>query len=49
MQFFGEDRLMYKVEKHASDGQLLDVVKDCTFANSGTSDDFFEGLRIFLT
>ena len=49
MQFFASESLSYEVERKDSGGSVLEVVKVCSFENSGGPDEFFEPLTISLS
>ncbi|HEX9886000.1 MAG TPA: hypothetical protein VGA70_05910 [Longimicrobiales bacterium] len=49
MQFFGDERLAYRVVRRSAVGSVLEVVKDCAFENTGGPDEYFEPLRVFVS
>lgn len=49
VQFFGDERLTYRVERRSADGSVVEVVKACSLDNTGGAADFFEPLRVFVS
>ena len=49
IQFFGDDTLSFEVDRMSAAGAVEEVVKRCTFRNSGGADEHFEALRVFLS
>lgn len=49
MQFFGDERLVYEVDRKSADGAVLEVVKRCAFHNTGAPDEYYEALTIIVS
>ena len=47
--FLGENTVSFEVDRMSRAGMLEEVVKRCTFRNSGGVDEHFEVLRVFVS
>ena len=48
MQFGGAGSVRWQIEVLAADETVLEVVRNCTYANSGAAEDHMAAFRIFL-